>query len=183
MSPEQEEQIATYVEIIPTIAEHKFRKRARRKLKLFVAQDGICCICDKAMMLRYGGYKGACATFEHIVTKSSGGGSNIDNLSLSHGTCNNRRGTENFHNFKTRVMDNNGTLPPKKLPYRDKVGFHKQARRGDPVAIEYYLAKKLNIALYLMAVEEGWVKGASIETLKISLAKPINFGYEAFDCE
>jgi len=175
VTPEQENQIKIYEELIPTL-DAKYIKRHKKKLSLFKEQNGECCICDRPMILRYGGTKGQYATFEHVETRSSGGTMVKTNVPLSHGTCNSRRGTEDFQTFKCLVTENNGALPPK--PKSKKTLLHEAARKGDENALEYQLARKLNLEFHIMALELGYRTDAldKIDYLREALAKPINFG-------
>ena len=176
MTPEQLEQIKVYRAIIPTIPERKIRKKHEKKVRLFIEQDGNCCICDKAMILRHGGNRGSCATFEHVVCRSDGGSSKIENVPLSCGDCNSRRGKKDFHSFREEVKRNGGVLP--KPPKNKKSLLHLMARQGEPEAMEHFLAKRLNLALYVLSLEEGWrePEGKSVEELYLTLAKPLDFG-------
>ena len=176
MTPEQLNQIKIYEAIIPTIPEAKIRKRHQKKLRLFMAQDGDCCICGKAMILRHGGSRGSCATFEHVKLRSDGGTFETSNVPLSHADCNARRGMKDFNEFRDMVAKNGGVLP--KRDVNQQTMLWDAAKKGDMGAIEHYVAKRLNLALYILALEEGWrePEGKTVPQLYKQLEKPLNFG-------
>lgn len=173
MTPEQLEQIKIYKAIIPTIPEAKIRRKHHKKIRLFIEQDGICCLCDKAMILRHGGSNGPYATFEHVKVKSSDGTNDAANTPLSHGTCNSRRGTKDFAQFRAEIAGNGGT-PPKARRTSKYLSNAVRAAQGDEFALEHIIAKRLNLALYVFRVEQGWAEPAiPLAHLYQKLDKPL----------
>ena len=178
MTPEQETQIIEYREIVKTIPELWLRKRHNKKAALFIAQDGLCCLCGKAMDLRHGtrGFgkaKRNMATFEHVKVKSSGGTSAKENVPLSHWLCNQRRGVKDFETYRVTIAQNGGT-PPAMI--NKKMMVYNEAREGDENAIEHLISKRLNLELYVQAVEMGWASNDKVDMLKAKLAQPIKVG-------
>lgn len=67
------------------------RKKAdrSRKIMLLMARDGeLCQICLKPFSVTEE------PTFDHVIARSLGGGSDLANLRLAHQLCNNRRGND-----------------------------------------------------------------------------------------
>jgi hypothetical protein len=111
-----------------------------------------------------------------VHLKSKGGSSAKENVPLSHWSCNQRRGTENFEKFKAKIIENGGKVPP---PIRGKHYFRKlNALDGDAEAMEQILAKNLKLSLYILALEEGWEKNdkVTVEGLKAQQDRPIKLG-------
>jgi len=63
------------------------KQNAKKKLrfKLFKLQNGRCILCGKGM-------KKNKITLEHLQPRSKGGGDNLGNLGVAHGSCNSRKG-------------------------------------------------------------------------------------------
>lgn len=137
------------------------------------------------MRLVYDGQTGDCATFEHIIPASHGGGFNKENVPLSCGRCNLERGTQDFEEFKESVLANGITdKGPSRPNYFDlKRKERKQKKRdnrlhdlGQDGALEAFLCKRLNTALFIFAVECGWRNEPlpKIEKLKTRLEEPVD---------
>jgi hypothetical protein len=107
------------------------------------------------MILKHGGSLGLYATFEHVKARSTGGTFKAENVPLSHGTCNNRRGTFGFEEYREKVK-NNGGKPPRLVIGKDSIKsiMIDRAKKGFDDGLEYLLAKKLNAALYVFQIEE-----------------------------
>jgi hypothetical protein len=155
------------------------------KIELFIEQAGQCCICERAMRLVYGGFGGDCATFEHVIPASHGGGFNKENVPLSCGRCNRIRGTKNFYEFKASVLANGisekGSLKPNYFDLKRKERKNKKRVKrlqdlGQDGVLEDFLCKRLNTALFIFAVECGWRDEPlqKIEKLKTRLEEPVD---------
>jgi 5-methylcytosine-specific restriction endonuclease McrA len=89
--------------------------RTKRRIRLFLAQDGRCAWCNKLLLLldpsTFKGWLASndprithAATFDHFVCKSHGGKDDIDNLVLACMECNNKRGNMTVTEFLLTLM-------------------------------------------------------------------------------
>lgn len=182
LTPDQLKQIDLYK--FSYVPNGKLPERIRRKIaykhalkvELFIEQAGRCCICERPMRLVYGGDTGDCATFEHVILASQGGGFKKENVPLSCGRCNRERGTREFHEFKSYVLEN-GLSKDKRRPQRKPNKNERLLELGQEHVLETFLCKRLNTALYIFAVENGWRDDksiAEIEKLKTRLEVPVD---------
>jgi len=73
------------------------RRRQRRvKRRQFKHQKGLCCWCNERMAIsdEVPNEHPRKASWEHVIPKSQGGGSRLENLVLAHRKCNLDRGVE-----------------------------------------------------------------------------------------
>lgn len=69
----------------------KVKGRKLLKELLFELGEGKCFCCGEPLNLSTKPSKPHSVTFEHILPRRSGGDSSLENLSLSHKSCNNKR--------------------------------------------------------------------------------------------
>lgn len=70
------------------ITNKKLNKTTRRIIALLIRDGNLCCLCNKKFQLS----SGMKPSLEHMIPLSKGGKDTLDNLKLSHSSCNNKRG-------------------------------------------------------------------------------------------
>lgn len=72
--------------------------KARFKAKLFFRERGKCFYCSRSLNIK-------CATFDHIIPRSKGGGFYAGNLVIACLPCNGERGDGDAAEFLRRKMN------------------------------------------------------------------------------
>lgn len=100
---------AEHMRAMKILGEYSLEKRDRRihrrKRKLYLAQKGKCCFCEKKMYAcsALPHPIGQLATFEHVHPRSSGGRDTLNNLKISCYRCNKIRGCLDYDLFAAVV--------------------------------------------------------------------------------
>lgn len=75
-------------------------QKRKLKLQLFKGRsEKKCCFCKRKLTFNL-------ATLEHIIPLSKDGGWNIENLAISCRSCNEKRGSQDFVEFRTNTRSN-----------------------------------------------------------------------------
>lgn len=83
--------------------------RRNERSRLYVAQKGRCCYCDKVMDIAPANrFSDAAPTVEHLQRREDGGTDRIGNLALACTRCNWTRGKMNWLEFCTLKRDGTG---------------------------------------------------------------------------